>query len=292
MNNSNPLIPQGSLLEQQNRGRARVKVAVYCVIAFHVVFLGGLLMLGCKKEQATGPTDDTTTQNASNTPDTNTTANNTPNTTTPDTNLASAPGPLPPVPNGSNSSVAPAPVQPTPAVTTPPPPIPTAEAPATPASNEYVVAKGDTFATIARKNHISVRAIQNANPTVNPNRLKIGQKLELPAPASNAGGSAATMAATGGTGNGDTYTVRSGDSLFKIAKNLGVSVKALRAANPVVARTDRIKVGQKLNVPARSGAPATTDAAPAPAPMAPAPQPYTPPPLPGPGSAPAGSTAH
>ena len=33
MNNQNPLIPQGSVLEQKNKGRARVKIAVFFVLA-------------------------------------------------------------------------------------------------------------------------------------------------------------------------------------------------------------------------------------------------------------------
>ena len=47
MNNSNPLVPQGSLLEKSIRGRSRFKVAFYSVAAIHVVFFGGLLIVGC-----------------------------------------------------------------------------------------------------------------------------------------------------------------------------------------------------------------------------------------------------
>ena len=44
---------------------------------------------------------------------------------------------------------------------------------------EYVVAKGDNLGSIARKNGISLKAIQDLNPGVNPNRLQIGQKLKV-----------------------------------------------------------------------------------------------------------------
>jgi LysM repeat protein len=51
---------------------------------------------------------------------------------------------------------------------------------ATPAGpGEYVVAKGDNLGSIARKNGISLKAIQDLNPGVNPNRLQIGQKLKV-----------------------------------------------------------------------------------------------------------------
>ena len=51
-----------------------------------------------------------------------------------------------------------------------------AAAPAGP--GEHVVAKGETLGAIARKAGISVKALQELNPGVNPNRLQIGQKLK------------------------------------------------------------------------------------------------------------------
>lgn len=44
---------------------------------------------------------------------------------------------------------------------------------------EYVVVKGDNLGSIAKKNGISLKAIQDLNPGVNPNRLQIGQKLKV-----------------------------------------------------------------------------------------------------------------
>ena len=43
---------------------------------------------------------------------------------------------------------------------------------------EYVVAKGDTLGAIAKKAGLSVKALQDLNPGVNPNRMQIGQKLK------------------------------------------------------------------------------------------------------------------
>ena len=45
MNNSNPFIPQGSLLEQKNKKRARVKVAVFSIFAFNLLVVTPLLYL-------------------------------------------------------------------------------------------------------------------------------------------------------------------------------------------------------------------------------------------------------
>ena len=64
--------------------------------------------------------------------------------------------------------------------------------------------------------------------------------------------------------------MKSGDNLTKIAGHLGTTVKALRAANGL--KTDSIKVGQKLKIPAKASAPVT-------APVVPVePAPTTPPP--------------
>src|SRR5580765_4701178 len=49
MNNPNPLIPQGSLLEQKAGSRPHLRIAL-AIVAVHLVFLGGLLIQGCGKE--------------------------------------------------------------------------------------------------------------------------------------------------------------------------------------------------------------------------------------------------
>ena len=65
-----------------------------------------------------------------------------------------------------------------------------------------------------------------------------------------------------------TYTVKSGDTLIKIAADHKTTVKALRSANNLT--TDKIKVGQKLKIPAKASVPAATSTPPAPAETAPA----------------------
>ncbi|WP_157729417.1 LysM peptidoglycan-binding domain-containing protein [Tumebacillus algifaecis] len=45
------------------------------------------------------------------------------------------------------------------------------------------------------------------------------------------------------------YVVKQGDSMFKIAKQVGVTLDQLKAANPQVPNADSIYVGQVLNIP-------------------------------------------
>jgi len=47
-----------------------------------------------------------------------------------------------------------------------------------PGPGEYAVAKGDTLGAIARKVGLSVKALQDLNPGVNPNKMQIGQRLK------------------------------------------------------------------------------------------------------------------
>ena len=137
---------------------------------------------------------------------------------------------------------------------------------------EYVVVHGDTLGKIAKKNGVTLSALKAANPGVEPAKLKVGQKLTIPA-----GGTA--PAVTGGPASietgvgGETYVVKSGDNLTKIAKAHGTTPKAIKAENNLT--TDHIKVGQKLKIPAKAEAAAP---APAPAPVAPMPVPAGTPP--------------
>jgi LysM repeat protein len=224
MNNPNPLVPQGSLTEQKNKSRSRVKVAFFCVVGIHVVGLMVLLMQGCKREPVPPPVD-----------------TGLPVMT--ETNLPPVDTNPPPVAVDTNVPVAP------PAVDVAPPP---------PSAQEYVIQKGDSFYTIGKKLHVSTKAIQDANPNVNPSKLKIGQKIQIPAAAAApaAGGVAPGVATIpAATGGGEQpYVVKSGDTLTRIASQHGTTVKALRSANNL--KTDKIKVGDKLVIPAKATAPA------------------------------------
>jgi len=51
---------------------------------------------------------------------------------------------------------------------------------------EYTTRKGDSFAGIAKANGITVKELQQANPGVDSRKLKVGQKIQVPAPAGGA----------------------------------------------------------------------------------------------------------
>jgi LysM repeat protein len=241
MNNPNPFVPKGSLLEQSKR-RSRMKLGVFCVLAIGIAGLTAMLIQGCKRETETADNTPTVDTNAPAATDTNAVA-------TEDTN---------------------APVEPV--VTNPPVVVPP---PVETASTEYVVVKGDSFSKIAKKSGVTVKAIAAANPGVDSTKLKIGQKLSIPAATAEA--SATETAATASTDTGEEiYKVKSGDTLTKIAKANGTTVKAIETENNLT--TTKIKVGQKLKIPAKAeaAAPASAPVAPvSPAPIAPVTSPST-----------------
>ena len=51
MNNPNPFVPKGSLLEEQSKRRSHLKLAVLCAVAIGGIGLMGMLIQGCKREQ-------------------------------------------------------------------------------------------------------------------------------------------------------------------------------------------------------------------------------------------------
>ncbi len=227
MNNPNSLPPPPTL-EQQTRVKSNIRIAVVTILAIHVVLFGGLLMQGCKRDDNRQAVVEPT------------------NALPPfDPNAFTNPAPeLTPAPPNLNATAQ------------PPPPAPAVPAPAQ-AMSEYVVVKGDSFATIAKSHGTTIKAIAAANPGVDSTRLKIGQKLQLPPPIPTAMSAAAPPTEPGAAP--EMYAVKSGDSLSSIAKKYGTTVKALRTLNNLT--SDMIKVGQKLKLPAPP-APAPTPAPP------------------------------
>jgi LysM repeat protein len=258
MNNENPLVSQGSFVEQKNKGRSRVKVAVFLVLAFHGIGLIALLMTqGCGNKQEKSPEQTPETANSGQ-----------PQNFQP-TNQVEAPTNAPSQPSNNVAATTPPPPPP------PPPAPPAVTTPPEPQAQDYAIAQGDTLGALAKKFGVTLKALLDANPGVQPTKLKIAQKIHIPsaAPSATATPSGAPAGVAEPTEGAQSYAVKSGDTLSSIAKQFGVKIKAIRLANNLT--TDRIVVGQKLKIPAKTTAPAPAAGTPAPsdttAPPAPAP---------------------
>lgn len=246
MNNHQQLSLETSLSDSKQSGRSRLKVAVFSVLAVHVAGLTALLLTqGCKREvpmeepQLEPPILDTNL--------TYYTETNLPPTLPPEL-PPEIPG-YPPPPGQLGGEVPP-------------------NVPPVPVVSEYVVKSGDSFYSIAKQYGTTIKAIEAANPGVDSRRLKIGQKLVLPAPDSTGSAPAVVPAVSGE----NIYVVKSGDTLTRIAARNQTTVKELKALNGLV--TDRINVGQKLKLPPPPAPSPVPMVEPLPAPpLAPAPAP-------------------
>ena len=171
-----------------------------------------------------------------------------------------------------------------------------APAPAAAPTVEYVVKPGDTLFLISKRTNYRQAAILAANPGLDANRIRVGQKIKLPgavsAPATAVAKAAAPEAKSAAKdgkvlpaaapapaaantkapvktkssfvayeGPTKDYTVKSGDSLGKIAMEYGISIRALKALNGL--QKDNLRLGQKLKVPTEKQTAAKTAAKPA-----------------------------
>ncbi len=265
MNNINPLLSPGNLLEQRAKSKSNLIIAVFTVLAIHVVLFCGLLMQGCRQE-----TTGSKATNAVAVDPRMLALTNLPSITS---NLVAEPPPSPPpVATPSNPPAANPPVADTSGAAPNPPAAnpPVADAGGTPpnppaanpplvdagGSKEYTVAKGDYFLKIAKAHGITVADMTKANPNVDSRKLKIGQKLVIPAPAAAAGKPEAAGGAKAETGGVATYTVKANDNLTKIARLHHTTAKEIQALNKLP--FNQLRVGQKLKIPApKTGSSAT-----------------------------------
>ena len=105
----------------------------------------------------------------------------------------------------------------------------------------YIVKKGDTLYSIARDNNLSVSELKQLN-NLTSNTLNVGQRLKIK--------SDATVSPIEPTQPSDTlniYTVKSGDSLYSIARKYNVTVNDLMKYNNLT--SNLLSIGQQIRIP-------------------------------------------
>lgn len=248
------------MLEQQGRGKSTFQVASF-IGGLHLVFLCGVLWIGCKKEDSGA-----------------------------DPSANASRDPMPPVHQAVDPFTPPAGTAPPPVYTSPPPPIDAgrgysadttppvippapvdvpsqargAQSPRETSTRDsgssafgsdktYTVQRGDTGYGIATKNGITFNALRDANAGVDWNRLAVGRELTIPAARPTTTGSSSTSSTSL---SGETvYQVKQGDTGLRIQRQFGVPWKDIRRHNRLT--SDVIRVGDKLRIPAK-----TTEAVP------------------------------
>lgn len=101
-----------------------------------------------------------------------------------------------------------------------------------PTTRTYTVQSGDSLYSIARSFNTTVDELKRIN-NLTTNTLSIGQVLTIPSDDT--------------TSTERTYTVKSGDSLYSIARSYGTTVDALKQLNSITSNT--LSIGQVLKIP-------------------------------------------
>ena len=122
----------------------------------------------------------------------------------------------------------------------------TSSSASTNSAGTYKVQEGDSLSAIAAQYGTTVDALVSANSLENANDIHVGEVLQV------AGASTTTTTTstntTSNVSSSSTYTVKSGDSLYSIAEQYGMTVSSLMSANGIYDVNSMLQVGQVLQV--------------------------------------------
>ena len=107
---------------------------------------------------------------------------------------------------------------------------------------QHEVTAKETLYSISRQHKVTIEDLQQANPDILKEGLKIGQTLNIP------NGNGITTSKPTQTLSGNVHEVQPKETLFSIARLYNVSVKDLDALN-TEALKDGLKIGMKIAIP-------------------------------------------
>lgn len=96
----------------------------------------------------------------------------------------------------------------------------------------YIIQAGDSLYSISLRLEVSLKRILEANPGINPYRLRIGQIICIPACPPNY----------------TEYIIQPGDTLSKIAIKFNVTIESILKANPSV-DPNYLRIAQRICIP-------------------------------------------
>lgn len=110
----------------------------------------------------------------------------------------------------------------------------------------HTVKKGETLFAIARKNNISVDEIYRLNVQLDPKNIKVGQEIVVGYDKSKEGKVVYEVVEDLYTNrsNNDVHYVKKGETLYRIARNHGLTVEKLKELNGLT--SNNLEIGQKL----------------------------------------------
>lgn len=147
--------------------------------------------------------------------------------------------------------------------------------------NSYTIRKGDNLSRVAKRNGISLKALLAVNKGIDPRRLKIGQKINLPGSTKKVSQTSTTPSKKPNLGvlpapikpsndkvvaansshtevtSTTTYTVRQKDTLYHIARKNNTSVANILELNAGLS-PNKLRIGQSIRI---AGSPAAKSTA-------------------------------
>lgn len=117
---------------------------------------------------------------------------------------------------------------------------------------QHTVEAQETLYGIARRFSVTIDDVLAANPGLSPQNLRRGQVIRVPANTTNTTNTptnSPTRFATA-AGTPTRHTVQQGETIWGIAHQYGLTVEALKAANPEMERTDYVlPIGASVIIP-------------------------------------------
>ena len=110
----------------------------------------------------------------------------------------------------------------------------------TTSAGSYTVKAGDSLSAIAARYGMSYETLARLNNISNPNRIYVGQTLNL-----GTSGYTSHHYAASSSSNGGSYTIQAGDTLSAIAARYGMSYETLARLNNI-SDPNRIVAGQRI----------------------------------------------
>lgn len=109
----------------------------------------------------------------------------------------------------------------------------------------HMVKSGDTLYELSKKYGVPLQKIIDANPQISdPNQLTVGQKVKIPAEPIQVPNNDQII---------HKHVVKQGDSLWKLSKAWGVTLKDMIDANPQLKNPNALLVGEVVNIPKVGG---------------------------------------
>lgn len=110
----------------------------------------------------------------------------------------------------------------------------------------HIVKQGDSLYALSQKYGVPLQKIIEANPQIsNPDALAVGDKVKVPA---------APVAVPDNNELYYKHTVKQGDTLWKLSKAWGITLKEIIDANPQLKNPNALLTGEVVNIPKKSTA--------------------------------------